>query len=421
MLLARASVNHNNGEVFIFAVRNFEPAAFCLLLVQSVSYKALFTTIMEALRAPWETRSVVFGLMMELLGADHLNASLKYVVLEERTDLDLVGMLLGAGADVLLEGGVCIKNAASKLDLELLQVLAKHSGKDELIFTQALSGVVTQNKQWIAQEHIELVQLLLHYGASGQVIDEAMLEVVNHLACQDDERHLRSILLNILFAAQADVNYQQGKATAVAAAKGDASLLSHLLSHNTTLATTFNAMSSAISAGHEEHHLVELLGAFANRRASRTEIRSSIPRTLDPVMLCLKSYPSSARLVGALVKAGCSLDATVPMHVSSERLGKDGRRISPKPEPVSILMWALLETESAINPDVLRALIRHGGKIASVHSRWKHLLTGQSRCLLHNTPNTDNTASARREVGQTGRCSHTARVRGKGVKQRRLG
>ncbi|KAK1835723.1 Inversin [Podospora conica] len=362
LLLARASVNHNNGEVFIFAIRNFEPAAFCLLLVQSVSYnlKALFTTIMEALRAPWETRSLVFGLMMELLGADHLNASLKFVVLEERTDLDLVRMLLDAGADVLLEGGVCLKNAASKLDLELLHLLAKHSGKDELIFTQALSGIVTQGRQWIAQEHIELIQLLLHYGASGQVLDEAMLEVVDHLACRDDERHLRNILLNILFAAKADVNYQQGKAIAVAATKGDVSLLSHLLSHNTTMAATFNAMSSAILARHKEHHLVELLGAFANRRASRTEIRSSLPHTLDPVMLCLKSYPNSATLVGALVKAGCSLDATVPMHVSSERLNKDGRRLNPKPEPVSILMWALLEIESGISPDVLRALIRYG-------------------------------------------------------------
>src|SRR6478609_8348280 len=85
LLLGRASVNHNNGEVFIFAVRNFEPAAFCLLLVQSVSYKALFTTIMETLRSPWETRTAVFGLMMDLLGADHLDASLKYLVLEDRT------------------------------------------------------------------------------------------------------------------------------------------------------------------------------------------------------------------------------------------------------------------------------------------------------------------------------------------------
>ena len=356
-------MNHNNGEVFIFAVRNFEPAAFCLLLVQSVSYKALFTTIMETLRSPWETRTAVFGLIMDLLGADHLDASLKYVVLEERTDLELVRMLLEAGADVLLEGGVCIKNATSKLDLELMRILAKHSGKDELIFTQAFSGVVAQSRQWIANEYIEVVQLLLQYGASGHVIDEAMLAVVDHLACRDDERHLRNILLNILFAAKADVNYQQGQALAVAATKGDASLLSHLLSHNTTTAVTFQAMSAAIAAHHDENRLIELLSAFANRRANRTAIRSSLPRTVDPVMLCLKSYPNSPTLVGALVKAGCSLDFTVLMHVSSEGPSKEGRRGSPKPEQVSILMWALLETETTISPDVLRALIRYGGTL----------------------------------------------------------
>lgn len=367
LLLTRSSVNYNNGEVFIYAVRNFQPKAFTLLLGQGVSYKALFTVVMEALRAPNETRLSIFTKLLGRLGLDHLNASLKHAVLQTDKDLGLVEMLLEAGAEAGHQDGVCIKHAACNLDLELMRLLSQHCGQSAAIFTQALSAAMSRGRQWIAFEHIEMIQLLIRHGASGQAIHKAMVEVADHVAGDESLKNLGNTLLNLFITANGDVNYENGKAVGIAAGRGDSSLFAFLLKHGATPSTACMAISVAIMAHHDEKILLQLVKVFSTMQLSRKEISRNLPGTMSPILLCLKSYPDSVALIEALAGAGCDIKATIPFQIYSDSAAPshDGKQFTQEPEPISILMSTLLQDYRATRPTVFRALVRLGGKLPS--------------------------------------------------------
>ncbi|KAK3941038.1 Inversin [Diplogelasinospora grovesii] len=356
LLLRQASVNYNNGEVFAYAIRNFRPDNFRLLLSQGTSYKALFTAVMEALRAPRSNRHVIFECILGRLQLDHLNAALKHLILEDGPDLGLVKAMLDAGAEATFEGGLCIKHAACNLDRDTLHVLTEHSGRDEIIYTQAFSGVISRGKQWIAFEHLQLIQLLLRHGAGGQVVNRAMVEVVDHLACQASRADLAEALLNNLFAADADVNYENGKAVGIAAGRGDPSLVSLLLGRGATTTAATHAFSTAIMTHHEESLLLRLVDVFADPRTALPDVNQSLPGMPPPLLLCLKSYGNSVALLDRLVEAGCDLELTVRAQVHSEG--------SSETEQVSVLMWALLQPDNFISSCVVWAMIRHGANVS---------------------------------------------------------
>ncbi|KAM7204660.1 hypothetical protein V8F20_003444, partial [Naviculisporaceae sp. PSN 640] len=231
LLLTRASVNYNNGEAFIYAIRENRLDLLHLFLDQGTSYKTLFTAVREALVASTSQRRVIFGTLLRHMEVDHFNEALKHLILEEDTDLCLVGIVLQAGADALFDNGVCVKNAAYRLDRNALRILTEHCDPNVPIFGQALSVVLNRGRQWISYEHVEVLQLLLRCGASGQteVVSKAMTEVVDHLAGQPDDVDLAKTLLEILFAAGADLEYEEGKAVDTARERSDSNILSHLL------------------------------------------------------------------------------------------------------------------------------------------------------------------------------------------------
>ncbi|KAK4141212.1 uncharacterized protein C8A04DRAFT_31186 [Dichotomopilus funicola] len=365
LLLTRGSVNYNNGEVFVYAIRNFRPDTFHLLLGQGLSYKALFTAVMEALNAPRANRRALFSDLLSRLQTDHLNTALKNVVLEEETDVAMVRMLLDAGAEATHEDGLCIKHAASTLDRELLSILSQYLGHHSSIYSQALASIVNRNKMWIAFEHVELIDILLRHGASGTIAGKAMLEIVDHLACREPERNLAETLLRRLFVAKVDVNQENGKALSIAASRGDPFLLTLLLNNGATASSSTLALTAAIMAHHQEDLLLQLVGIFSTQVAAAPDFNKSIPGMPPPIFQCLKSYGHSVTVLDCLVQAGCKLSTTVPMHVfaRSKRDG-DNRVASSELEPASVLMWVLLQEEGVIGLSVLEALIHHGADIS---------------------------------------------------------
>ncbi|KAK3326030.1 hypothetical protein B0H66DRAFT_616849 [Apodospora peruviana] len=245
LLLTRASVNYKDGEVFIYTIRrNFRSDLLHLLLEQGTSYKALFTAVREALNAPKAPRRVMFGALINRMEVDHLNTALKHVILEEQTDLCLVGALLDAGAHPTYEDGVCIRNAAYRLHYNALRLLSEHltpagSQNKAEIFTQALALVVNRGVQWIAHEHVELVKLLLRFGASSEAVSKAMVQAVDRLAGGTEaQTGLLDTLLGLLFDAGADVNHESGRAVGIAAGRGDTALVNRLLGHVSTSSAT---------------------------------------------------------------------------------------------------------------------------------------------------------------------------------------
>ncbi len=357
-------MNFNDGEVFIYAIRNFRQETFHLLLGQGIDYKALFTTVMEALKCPRPDRKLLFSELVGRLQLDHLNMALKHVVLEEATDLALVKMLLDSGAEAAHEDGICVKHAASDLDRDLLHLLSEYVGHNPNIYCQAFSAVMNRGKQWIALEHVEIVDLLLQHGASGFTGGRAILEVVDHLACQKAQAGLAEVLLRKLFAAKVDVNHENGKVVSIAASRGDPYLLSLLLANGATSSSATLALTAAIMAHHEEPMLLQLFEIFSRQRSAVPDFNRSIPGMPPPIFQCLKSYGKSTAVLDSLVAAGCRLESTVPMQVLSSRVrDRESRVASSQLEPASVLMWALLQEEGLISPAVIDSLICHGGKL----------------------------------------------------------
>lgn len=340
-----------------------------------MDYKALFTALLEALKAPRPDRTIVFGELLGRLQLDHLNTALKHIVLEETMDLPLAGMLLNAGAESTYEDGICIKHAASKLDPDLLSLLSEYSGQSEAIYTQALAAIINRGKQWIAFEHVDVIDILLRHGASRQITNRAMVEIVDHLAGRESQEDLAKALLGKLFVANVDVNYENGKAISIAASRGDPRLLSYLLANGATSSSATFALTAAIMAHHDEALLLQLIDIFANQRSATPDFDRSLPGLPPPIILCLKSYGHSVAIVDRLVKAGCRLEATIPMPVCSNEFDNEGGgAVDSGSEPITVLMWALLQEKKLISSAVISALLGHGGKFCSVN-RHASLLT----------------------------------------------
>ncbi|KAK4679863.1 hypothetical protein QC764_207850 [Podospora pseudoanserina] len=356
LLLTRASVNYNNGEVFIYAIRSFRPETFHLVLGQGISYKALFTLLMEALRAPRTDRRALLGEVMSRLQLDHLNMALKHVVLEPKPDLALAKTLLDSGAEPTHDNGVCIKNAACNLERDLLHLLAGYAGKVPELFTQAFAAILSRGKQWIAFEHVDTIRIILKHGASPQIASRAMMDVVDQLACNNDQATLSRAFLDSLFAAGADVNCENGKAVGTAASRGDPLLLDYLLKQKADATSATLALSAAIMAHHSESVLLQILNVMA-QPGLPTDFNHSLPgMPHPPIILILKSYGDSVAIVHRLVRAGCRLESTVWAVCDTE---KDAQA---EVEPVTVLMWALLQKDEMISKDVIEALICHGCK-----------------------------------------------------------
>ncbi|KAH8890162.1 ankyrin [Thozetella sp. PMI_491] len=371
LLLSRGNINYNNGEAFIFAIRNSDKDTLRELLKQGASYKALFTATMEALKVARPERPAMLRELTGRLELDHLNLALKYIALEPYPDVELARVLLQAGADATLENGVCIKHAACNLDAKSLHVLTQFSERNEAIFTQAFLGLVNRGKQWIAFEHLELVNLLLSYGASGDVVNRAMVDVVDQLAGNPAQRDLAEKLVDMLIVSGADVNYEDGKVLGIAAGSGDAALLAQLLGQGATMESATFAFSTAIMAHHDEQQLLELIDVFVDERTTTPDVRRPLPGMLPPLLLCLNYYGSVA-LLDRLWKLGCDLDSTIPYEVYADESDPSRQSIDGfGKEPVTALMWALLQPDQKIGAHLIDAMIKRDADVSYMAPRSK--------------------------------------------------
>jgi ankyrin repeat protein len=366
LLLTRAAVNFNAGEVFIHAVRNFRPETFHLLLGQTINHQALFTVVREALKTKRTIRKTIFADLLGRLERDHLNAALDHLVFEEDADLELLRMILNAGAEAAHDDGVCVKHAAAALDKDVLRVLSEYLGHHSGVYSRALESMVSRGRQWIDEKHMEVLDILLKYGASGPAAGKAMMEVVEHLVGQDGAKaQLAEALLRKLFAANVDVNYENGKAIYLAARRGDPFLLSLLLSNGATSSSSTLALTAAVLSNHDEALVRRMIEIFSDRRSAQPDFNGPPFPGMSPVLFqCLKAYPGSVALIESLVKAGCRLETTVPILIDpvESREGSMGR--SGGPEPATVLLWALMQKNELCPPSTVETLIRLGADVS---------------------------------------------------------
>lgn len=293
--------------------------------------------------------------MIQYFDRDHLNTALRELSSEQDSDLDLMRTFLTVGADAAHDNGVCIKTATLALDLAQLQLLAEFSGRNQTIYTQAFSQLTCQDNRWMDLRHLPVVNLLLQRGASGSPIHRALVQVVDRLGEALDDRDMVSLdqIVDVLLDAHADINFEGGAAVNKAASLGHVHLLHRLLGQSPcpTASTAMIALYSAITAGHDESRLLELINAI-HTQATSLDPNQVAPGMTTPLVMCLRLYPNSPALLDRLVGIGCDLEEVMPMKT------EDGIE-----EPGNVLLWSvsLRWSEGGISDEVVSAIIQHQG------------------------------------------------------------
>lgn len=374
LLLSRANVDHNSGEVFVHAIRNKDLNTLQLLLLRHPNSTSLSTVVDVALKVDKKTRHGVFEVMIPHLDRKHLDQAFRASGLEPYPNLDFIRMLLQAGANVAVDHGVCIRQAARNLDIDGLILFTEFSGYNEAIYTAAFTELLESGTNWMSFDHLDVMQLILTHGAASTPVNSALHTVIQHLGCDKSQTVLMENILEMLLASDADVNYEKGAAVRLAARQGNAVAVRLLLASGATTDTASAAFHTAIIAEHSEEPLLELVDIFTNGKNGDTfvDVNKAQPGMLPPLFLCIDAYPNSVALAARLFAAGCDPEQTVQSRVYGETKDLDavsGMTI-PEEEPVTILAWALLQPNYKISSDVVCAIIDQGGKF--LHLRYPH-------------------------------------------------
>lgn len=377
LLLPRANVNHNSGQVFVHSIRQLHTNTLQLLLGQNPNGISLFTAIDEALSLPRPSRPSVVGTLIPYLGREHLDHALKRAGLESYPDLGFMRVLLQAGADVTVDRGICTAQAARNLDIDALRLQAEFSGYNEEVFTAAFAALTGSGRQWMSFDHLDLIQLILSHGAAGQVVNAAMVMAIESLGGDNSPNALMEKLLDLFLAAGADVNYEKGRAVNLAVKQGNVGAVRRLLDHGATRETTTPAFSAAILAGHGEQCLLEIITAFTDGKGGTTYIDFDTPRPgmLPPLFSCLDVYPDSIPLVTKLLALGCKTEQAVVSQVdlAMPEDREDQATVNASGEEhVPVLLWALLQPDNKIKSEVINILIAHGGENSSTPTSNTH-------------------------------------------------
>ncbi|KAH8847759.1 hypothetical protein MCOR27_001881 [Pyricularia oryzae] len=392
LLLTRASVNHQGGEALVSAIHNQDFDIIELILAQRPDREAMAAAAKASFLLPKNERRETIRVLISRFHIEHLNFCLKQAILSTKKDTDLVELLLVSGADPRCDGGACLKIAASSFDLALLELLAQKIGKDGRLFTEIFDHVISQGDEWLAHSHINVVELILRFGASGIVLSRALIDALQAMfpvrpggsprsrsprspmsPCRDSSAPPEAIL-DLLLGHGASTNYESGKSVQLVARNGDRHLLRKLLDTKNcaSLQTATTALYAAISAGHTEARLLELIDVFTDKSTVAPDFSSQgvYDGMLPPLYLCLEKYPRSTVVMNRIISAGCDLSQTVKITYAPTSNGEVQEQSSDY-EAANVLIWALLQSSSKTSSAVVAQLAKQGTDVNFVTEKSK--------------------------------------------------
>ncbi|OTA85833.1 hypothetical protein M434DRAFT_82425 [Hypoxylon sp. CO27-5] len=219
---------------------------------------------------------------------------------------------------------------------------------DVAVFSKALEGVVSSSQEWHSPDdnNLWLVHSLLEWGACGEPVNLALVKATSAFALGSASETLIDTLLLV-----ADVNFQGGEALKVAIRAGNASLLEKLASSGASRDTMTQAFGEVIITRLSEDTVITLLNTIVKSSTSENtpDFKTTLPNRYPPIVDCLSTHPSSAKVVKRLIDLGCDLEAKFKTRVYSEM----------EPELATALIWSLssLEENRRVSTPVLEALI----------------------------------------------------------------
>jgi len=209
LLTHGASVDHGEGAALQYAVTSKQPALLTTLLRGKPSLSTLATVIPTTTKL--DDPAVAYEVTQILLSAGLLGDSVAETLIEFITHpklpvadseyLKLIQLLLEKGkANVNHGEGKSIKLATSTCAIDVLRLLLQH-GPSVASLNAAFPIAMNLGD---ATQRLEIVTMILEAGASGTIIDEALLVSASTGS--------QGVALTSVLLKQSSVDYQNGKA-----------------------------------------------------------------------------------------------------------------------------------------------------------------------------------------------------------------
>ncbi|KAI0413619.1 hypothetical protein F5X98DRAFT_281657 [Xylaria grammica] len=363
-----ASPDYSNGEAVEKAVRSAFLGNLELLLgIAAINehakgqQKPSSHTLVRGLDACWDlSRDVRFTVIDWLFRAGKLvpsavHSALRRAVNEQEPEERLIRLLINHRASPVANNCQALIDATSSLSASMFDELLESRVTSEdasLVFRRAFR--FSDPSSWVSERGLKIATSLLAKGAEGDGVGSALVAVLKqHTATQHS---ITNSFTELLLKHGADVNYNHGEALQLAAAQGNAELLTRLLSEKPNTETLNSAFSKIFDAPFAEEKVHELITLFTEYRDanSQLDVMPTHPCFDSVVIRALSQYPRSIKILEALLDMGFYYDQMTNCSVIDNL---------QEIESVTLLMWALLQPQKKISTGIINLLIERGSKV----------------------------------------------------------
>ncbi|KAI0128156.1 ankyrin [Hypoxylon sp. NC0597] len=365
LLVYGASPDYNDGDSVEKAARSAFLGNLEMLLgivdVGGRQKKPSSQTLVRAMDACWDlNRDTRFTVMNWVFKAGKpvpsaVHSFLNRAVNEEEPEERLIGLLVINRASPTANGCQTLVDATRTLSLSSFTNLleSKVSSEDaSLVFSKAF--VADAVSSWLTTRGYQIAKCLLQKGATGDGVGSAFAAVLGLYV--ETHAQLANDFVDLLLKHGADVNYNNGEAFQNAAAQGDPDLLKRLLREKPNSQAMTFAFPRIFDAAASEEDVYELITIFVEHGDGQTQMDVAFTQSgSEPILIrALSQFPRSTRILGALLDAGFYHDQMIKCNVMQE---------IDEEEPVTLLMWALLQPQKKISSAVINLLIERGAKV----------------------------------------------------------
>ncbi|KAH9908293.1 ankyrin repeat-containing protein [Xylariomycetidae sp. FL2044] len=318
-------------------------------------------TLVRALDSCWDlSRDTRFTVMEWIFQAGKpvpsvVHEALNRVVTEEDPEERVIRLLLSHRASPVANGCQALISATRSLPLAVFSLLleSKVSPEDaSLTFSKAF--VPDDADSWLSERGLAIARYLLGKGAAGDGVGSAMVTVLNGYGNAPNQ--VADEFIELLLKHGADINYNHGEILRLATTQSNPSLLKKLLQQKPspeTVTLAFPYIFDKTDSENDVHELITLFTEYGDGH-SHLDVRFIDPSSEPIIIRALSQFPRSTKILQALLDVGFYHSPMTSTRVMPEM---------EEDEPVTLLMWTLLQPQKKISSSVINLLIDSGAKV----------------------------------------------------------
>ncbi|KAL0930377.1 ankyrin repeat containing protein [Colletotrichum truncatum] len=368
LLEAGADPNHNKGEAVWAATKCAYLSSLKMMLGlvdigTKLQHKPTPATLNRALRAAWklgrEPRAAAIEALFRagLPISDDLHVVLNQAVNEEEPDYKLIKSLLRFGASPIANDCQTLIDATRRVMVRPLALMLESKILGEDLNLAIREGFTKENSaEWFTEGGFSILHSFLQKGAHGDGLSSVLIQVVDMpLSESDDSLSLANGFVDILLDHKVDVNYDGGKLLQSAAAASNSFLVKRLLEkkpNTESISRAFYRIFDNPSSEDEALELIQMFTEYADGE-TRLDVMYTPPDSMPLLFLAFLQHPRSIRITKALLDAGYYYDQMMPYKVMEDL----------EEEPITLMMWALLQPQKKISSGIIQMLIETGAKV----------------------------------------------------------